>query len=856
MVQHFWERWKSEYLVTLQKRYKWNSPSKIPSCGDLVIVKDDKKPPLSWTLARIEELFPGADGIPRVAKIKTSTGQFQRPLSGTVFAPIQEQPSITANDLTVSNHLLHSHHIHAPVLLATALVRIESPRGHSIIVRALIDQGSEVSFITESLVQQLQLQRKSASIPISGIGSQRTSISNGIVTVQLSSQFNPFLSFNEEALILPKLTAYLPQKYSAQLPIELLNLPLADSDMSSSKRIELILGVSLYSKILQNGVKRSSDGSLIAQQTAFGWILSGVLSNQSQSNFNPYGFQCSIDREFADLMQKFWTIEEESSSKPCLSTDEIDCEKHFVNSHSRDSSGRFIVRLPFRKSPRELGNSYMIAVKTFSRSELRFARDESFKTAYSKFMREYHLGPKLQSELVDVILRWRRHPVAFACDLEKMYCQIDVHQDDWQFQRIGWRENPSKPLQSYDLTTVTYGLSCAPYLAIRCIRLLAEEHVEEQPLGSSALFRDAYVDDIISGANDIDEVQELIFQLNRVLTAGGFLARKWISNVSEALAYVPSDLLSDTETLRVQDDNSPRALGILWNNSTDDFLFCFNNDDFDFRELTKRNVLSFIARLFDPLGWLFPIIVTAKIFMQNLWTCNLEWDQILPHDLSLQWNEYTNSFQTCPVIRIPRWLGITRDCSSIELHGFADASTSAFGVVVYLRVSRADDVRVSLLFSKTKVAPLKRVTIPRLEWCAAVLLVRLIKRVRATLDFNEVPIFLWSDSTVALSWICSHPSRWKDFVRNRVTEIQELSHVHWRYVPTKENPADLSSRGVSVTKLEAETLWWNGPSWLRSPPSEWPSLRPNSDAKESSAEFEFKVEIFVVEQASASHSLV
>ncbi|XP_071052130.1 uncharacterized protein [Onthophagus taurus] len=777
--------------------------------------------------------------------------------SGTVFAPIQEQPSITANDLTVSNHLLHSHHIHAPVLLATALVRIESSRGHSVIVRALIDQGSEVSFITESLVQQLQLPRKSASILISGIGSQRTSISNGIVTIQLSSQFNPFLSFNEEALILPKLTAYLPQKYSAQLPIELLNLPLADSDISSSKRIDLILGVSLYSKILQNGVKRSSDGSLIAQQTAFGWILSGVLSNQSQSNFNPYGFQCSIDREFADLMQKFWMIEEESSSKPCLSTDEIDCEKHCVNSHSRESSGRFIVRLPFRKSPRELGNSYMIAVKTFSRSELRFARDESFKTAYSKFMREYldlnhmrpvtvpiespnfylphhgviresstttklrvvfngsqktssglslndclHTGPKLQSELVD------------------RKC-IDVHQDDWQFQRIVWRENPSEPLLSYDLTTVTYGLSCAPYLAIRCIRQLAEEHVEEQPLGSSALFRDTYVDDIISGANDIDEVQELIFQLNRVLKAGGFLARKWISNVSEALAYVPSDLLSDTEALRVQDDNSPRALGILWNNSTDDFLFCFNNDDFDFRELTKRKVLSFIARLFDPLGWLSPIIVTAKIFMQNLWTCNLEWDEILPHDLSLQWNEYIKSFQTCPVIRIPRWLGITRDCSSIELHGFADASTSAFGAVVYLRVSRADDVRVSL----------KRVTIPRLESCAAVLLVRLIKRVRATLDVNEVPTFLWSDSTVALSWICS-PSRWKDFVRNRVTEIQELSHVHWRYVPTKENSADLSSRGVSVTKLEAETLWWNGPSWLRSPPSEWPSLRTNSDAKE------------------------
>ncbi|XP_071056934.1 uncharacterized protein [Onthophagus taurus] len=359
--------------------------------------------------------------------------------------------------------------------------------------------------------------------------------------------------------------------------------------------------------------------------------------------------------------------------------------------------------------PLESPNFYLphhgVIRESSTTTKLRVVFNGSQKTSSGLSLNDcLHTGPKHQSELIDVLLRWRRHPVAFACDLEKIYCQIDVHQDDWQFQRIVWRENPSEPLQSYDLTTVTYGLSCAPYLAIRCIRQLAEEHVEEQPLGSSALFRDTYVDDIISGANDIDEVQELIFQLNRVSRAGGFLARKWISNVSEALAYVPSDLLSDTETLRVQDNNSLRALGILWNNSTDDFLFCFNNDDFDFRDLTKRKGLSFIAHLFDPLGWLSPIIVTAKIFVQNLCTCNLEWDEILPYDLSLQWNEYINSFQTCPVIRIPRWLGITRDCSSIELHGFADAS-SAFGAVVYLRVSSA---------------PLKRVTIPRLELCAAV----------------------------------------------------------------------------------------------------------------------------------------
>lgn len=167
---------------------------------------------------------------------------------------------------------------------------------------------------------------------------------------------------------------------------------------------------------------------------------------------------------------------------------------------------------------------------------------------------------------------------------------------------------------------------------------------------------------------------------------------------------------------------------------------------------------------------------------------------------------------------------------AIEIHGFADASQHALAAVIYLRVlTELDDVRVSLVSAKTKVAPLKHVTIPRLELSAAVLLVRQVHQLRETLDYPHAPIHLWTDSTVALTWIKGHPSRWKDFVRNRVTFIQEFSNARWHHVSGKENPADLASRGVPPHLLQHQALWWKGPPWLHRHSTSWPSSSPTID---------------------------
>ncbi|XP_063975044.1 uncharacterized protein LOC135161426 [Diachasmimorpha longicaudata] len=161
----------------------------------------------------------------------------------------------------------------------------------------------------------------------------------------------------------------------------------------------------------------------------------------------------------------------------------------------------------------------------------------------------------------------------------------------------------------------------------------------------------------------------------------------------------------------------------------------------------------------------------------------------------------------------------------------------AMSAVVYVKVTSEDGVSISLAVAKTKVAPLKKLTIPRLELNAAVILAKLTRYVIEQLNLDSAPVHLWTDSAVALAWICAHPSRWKEYVHNRVTVVQELvQQASWRYVSGKENPADCASRGISVAQLNGHHLWWTGPKWLRKEASQWPSgratLDPSTDLEE------------------------
>lgn len=166
-----------------------------------------------------------------------------------------------------------------------------------------------------------------------------------------------------------------------------------------------------------------------------------------------------------------------------------------------------------------------------------------------------------------------------------------------------------------------------------------------------------------------------------------------------------------------------------------------------------------------------------------------------------------------------------------ELHGFADAFNVAYAAAVYIRlISLSGEISVKILVAKSKVAPIKILSIPRLELSATVQLSRLLEFVRNSLHLFYVSCHCWTDSTVVLAWLSQHPSKWKTFVANRMSEIQSrVPASMWRHIPSSDNPADCASRGLTGAQLISHHLWWQGPTWLRLSTSDWPSkLDPTS----------------------------
>jgi len=769
-------------------------------------------------------------------------------------------------------------------LLATARVDIADLHGELHTARALIDQGSEVSLISEALVQRLRLPRSRSTVSIFGIGGARTGSSRGRVTLNLTSRVN-----GEElqvlAYVLPRLSSYqgVAAKGNLSWP-HIRGLPLADPNFGVNDRIELLLGAEVCSQIFQGGLRRGARDTPIAQKTTLGWILSGSCSGSSAASPRS-SLVGTLDHELAALVQRFWEQEKEASTPLALTPDEQACEETFVKTQERKADGRYQVCLPFASPPKSLRETRKSAERLLAAMEKKCRRDPDFGERYSTFLKEYEelghmreasdqaecylphhgvlresssstklrvvfngsqripsgeslnasllVGANLLPALADVLMRWRWHHYAIVTDIEKMYRQILVTPGDRRYQRILWRSSTSEPVREFELTTVTYGLACAPFLAIRTLRQLADDEKLRFPRGSIALRRDCYVDDIITGASSRVDAIELQHELRQLCMAGGFPLRKWAANHSEILSGIPPEhrLTTNSHTWEHEEHNT---LGLRWLPADDVFAFAIETRTIV--TFTKRRVLAETARLFDPLGWLSPVVMRAKILLQSTWLRKLEWDDPLPSPDAQQWRLFFEDLPKLKLIRVTRWLGCDSGRPSLELHGFADASERGYAAVVYLRVTETSTCSVHLLAAKSKVAPLRPVSLPRLELCAASLLTTLVNNTREVLSLSSAPITMWSDSKVTLHWIQGHASRWKTYVANRVAHIQEmLPAAHWRHVPGKQNPADCASRGIAPGELITHPLWWTGPAWLRESADSWPAENeslPDSEVPE------------------------
>ncbi|KAL1447599.1 hypothetical protein WDU94_003635 [Cyamophila willieti] len=465
---------------------------------------------------------------------------------------------------------------------------------------------------------------------------------------------------------------------------------------------------------------------------------------------------------------------------------------------------------------------FLIARPDKASSKLRCVFDASMKSSSSKSLNDLlFAGPTLYTDLFVVLLNFRLFPIVMVADIRKMFLQIKLNPDDWKYQKILWRFNPQDQLLSYNLTTVTFGLTCSPFLALRTVKQLAQDEADNFPLAANKVKTDLYMDDLATSVLDSQEACVLFKQMVGLFKAGGFTLTKWASNSQQVLQEIPKeDRLS--EIVQWDADSSVKILGLQWSADADIFYFKIN---IVAKPCTKRNMLSLISRLFDPLGLLAPVILWAKQLIQQLWCLNLSWDETPPPHIVEDWDTFQSQLPMLSNLSFPRHLFVVENCT-LQIFGFGDASIKGYGGVVYSRVVYpSGEIKVNLICAKSKVAPVKSQSIPRLELCAALLLSQLVQTVVDSykLRFKIEKVLCFSDSTVVLSWIHASPHVWETFVANRVSKIQEIIDITaWWKISGTDNPADCLSRGSRPADFCETSLWFQGPSWLYKAESQWP----------------------------------
>lgn len=756
------------------------------------------------------------------------------------------------------------------VLLSTAEVELINTKGNKFTLRALLDSGSQSNFITTRACKLLNLKKHETNIAINGINEGQSNITHK-TEVKVQSKHNNF-NTTMGCLVINKITGNLPCVKINRALVEIPpNIKLADAHFHEPKEIDILIGAGIFYDLLCIGQIKNK--GLLYQKTKLGWVVTGTIENECFSK-NLTSLHCTLH----DSLQRFWKIDEISTNSKILTNEEEFCETVFKETTVRAPDGKFLVKLPLKRDLIcQLGESYELAKSRFNNLENKFSKNEEYKELYVNCIRDYErqghatqlpletregffmphhgvtkessdttklrvvfdgscklqsgipinsmqcVGPTIQNDIFSILNRFRTHRYVVTGDIAQMYRQVWVHPDDRQYQRILWREKTECQLNSYELNTVTFGTSAAPYLAIRCLFETANINEKTFPEEASIIKRDFYVDDLLTGSNSISHLQILKENLTKILSDTGFKIRKWRSNYSQF-----NEQANSQTSLTTQPN---KTLGIYWSHDSDQIYYSVAKLRYP-SKVSKRTILSVTAQLYDPIGLLAPSVIIAKIIIQKLWILDLGWDDGIPNDLHTQWLNFLDDVNHVNDISIPRFVSSV-NAVQFELVGFSDASERGYGACVYFRtINDVGEITVNLLAAKSRVAPLKNTTIPRLELLAAVLLAQLMNKIESTLNSNISRRSYFTDSQIVLCWVKAHPNRWVTFVSNRVATIQELSNQEsWFHVRSADNPADIISRGCMPSKLKNCSIWWNGPPWLRSSDASWPKASENEYSK-------------------------
>ena len=746
-------------------------------------------------------------------------------------------------------------------------------------VTVLIDTGSDRSYISESLIRRLEPEWVEAqNVSYAPFGSRKAGKSEWRNIYQVHLMGNCGSSHSLFVTEVPNICVPI---YRRSVPEQILqslgDLEFAEGTLEEAEVTpDILIGLDSYWKFIKPKMVASSPGGLFAQDSVFGWILFGAVPAQDGLIASAVSHQLlCFDLVSDQTVSRFWDLDavgilDQAVDDPVLAKFRQDI---------MFEQGRYQVSLPWKEGAKQrLQNNEKLARARLGQLSRKLARDPALKVRYDAaisdmvtagFIEEIpknelqqeslrtrscensssgpvfylphrpvvreasvstkvrpvfdasakgynqvslndcmEVGPCLLTNLTEILIRFRRWKFAVTGDIEKAFLQIKVQRQDCDVHRFFWEKEGQVRVMRF--TRVPFGNCSSPFLLNATVR----HHLStvDQSWVVQELQDNLYCDDLISGADTEEQGCELVTSSSTIMDSGGFPLGKWSSNSKVIAALLQRQFIDKYLT-----EDSLKVLGMKWLASLD----CFTFDGISLSEglcVTKRVVLSFVARLFDPLGFATPFTMQAKCLFQDLWRLDLKWDEEIPAELQklfLTWMADLVSLQDWQIPRPYTSIGWHK-IQSVQLHGFGDASPKGYGACIYLRAELMDgSVETALVISKARVAPLKEVSLPRLELLASVLCARLLDFVRHALKLPDVDYRCWTDSQVALCWIQSDSLRWKLFVANRVREIQRLTaSSKWSYCPGSCNPADLVTRGLSASELVQSALWLQGPEFL------------------------------------------
>ncbi|XP_062534847.1 uncharacterized protein LOC134204027 [Armigeres subalbatus] len=441
-------------------------------------------------------------------------------------------------------------------------------------------------------------------------------------------------------------------------------------------------------------------------------------------------------------------------------------------------------------------------------------------------------GPDLLTPLDYVLYRFREFRVGLSGDVREMYLQMLMSKEDQQCLRVLWCDDSSGEPSIYITQVMPFGTCCSPSCAQYVKNHNATKFAAQYPAASQAIMKQHYVDDMLVSVETEQEAIQLAKDVKHVHAQAGFDMRNWISNSPSVVSAMNEETIQGKSMNVGSELGTEKVLGMWWCTADDTFTYKLSSKhdpsllEGD-RKPTKREVLRTLMAVFDPLGLISNVLIYLKVLFQEVWRSGIGWDEIIPERLYEKWEKWLEILPKVQDVHIPRCYRLSTQLGSqtnIQLHTFVDASLSGYAAVVYLRFEQDSTVECAIVGAKTRVAPLKFVSIPRLELQAAVIGVRLADTISKALSFKVHKRYFWSDSRDVLCWIKSDHRRYSQFVAFRISEILESTAIdEWGHKGSKENVADDATKWQGTPDLSKNSRWFKGPSFLWEATNIWPT---------------------------------